>query len=186
MDCLVLLFCVLQFIFFKEKNTFFILFARNFACSKVLTVVTLRYMFTCYMLHPRQFSCRKSSELFFSRFNFSDDNPLTTEVSFQTFWSWYIEFSKWLFVFFTFQTLCRWLLSVKKNYRNVTYHNWRHAFNVAQTMFCCLRVSEWSWQCRLLHRVIVLSCFLLFFLFFFACHFPITNLQSDRGGVLLH
>lgn len=32
-------------------------------------------------------------------------------------------------------TLCRWLLSVKKNYRQVTYHNWRHAFNVAQMMF---------------------------------------------------
>lgn len=32
-------------------------------------------------------------------------------------------------------TLCRWLLSVKKNYRPVTYHNWRHAFNVAQMMF---------------------------------------------------
>lgn len=38
-----------------------------------------------------------------------------------------------------YETLCRWLLSVKKNYRNVTYHNWRHAFNVAQTMFCCIR-----------------------------------------------
>ncbi|KAI8042452.1 hypothetical protein M5D96_003765 [Drosophila gunungcola] len=31
-----------------------------------------------------------------------------------------------------YEVLCRWLLSVKKNYRNVTYHNWRHAFNVAQ------------------------------------------------------
>ena len=31
-------------------------------------------------------------------------------------------------------TLCRWLLSVRKNYRNVTYHNWDHAFNVTQTM----------------------------------------------------
>ena len=40
-----------------------------------------------------------------------------------------------------FQTLCRWLLSVKKNYRNVTYHNWRHAFNVAQTMFWMIAVS---------------------------------------------
>jgi dual 3',5'-cyclic-AMP and -GMP phosphodiesterase 11 len=30
-----------------------------------------------------------------------------------------------------YEVLCRWLLSVKKNYRNVTYHNWRHAFNVA-------------------------------------------------------
>lgn len=37
--------------------------------------------------------------------------------------------------------LCRWLLSVKKNYRNVTYHNWRHAFNVAQMMFAIVTVS---------------------------------------------
>ena len=30
-------------------------------------------------------------------------------------------------------TLCRWLLTVKKNYRTeVKYHNWRHAFSVAQ------------------------------------------------------
>jgi len=36
--------------------------------------------------------------------------------------------------------LCRWLLSVKKNYRKVTYHNWRHAFNVAQMMFSILTV----------------------------------------------
>ena len=35
-------------------------------------------------------------------------------------------------------TLCRWLLSVKKNYRQVTYHNWRHAFNVAQMMFAII------------------------------------------------
>ncbi|XP_036356755.1 dual 3',5'-cyclic-AMP and -GMP phosphodiesterase 11 isoform X1 [Octopus sinensis] len=38
--------------------------------------------------------------------------------------------------------LCRWLLSVKKNYRNVTYHNWRHAFNVTQTMFCMIKTGE--------------------------------------------
>ena len=31
------------------------------------------------------------------------------------------------------KTLCRWLLTVKKNYRTeVAYHNWRHAFQVAQ------------------------------------------------------
>ncbi|XP_041363475.1 dual 3',5'-cyclic-AMP and -GMP phosphodiesterase 11-like [Gigantopelta aegis] len=41
-----------------------------------------------------------------------------------------------------YETLCRWLLSVKKNYRNVTYHNWRHAFNVAQTMFCMIKVGH--------------------------------------------
>ena len=33
------------------------------------------------------------------------------------------------------ETLCRWLLTVKKNYRpEVIYHNWRHAFNVAQVI----------------------------------------------------
>ena len=41
-----------------------------------------------------------------------------------------------------YTTLCRWLLSVKKNYRNVTYHNWRHAFNVAQMMFVIITVSH--------------------------------------------
>ena len=31
------------------------------------------------------------------------------------------------------KTMCRWLLTVKKNYRpEVVYHNWRHAFNVCQ------------------------------------------------------
>ena len=39
------------------------------------------------------------------------------------------------------QTLCRWLLSVKKNYRPNIYHNWRHAFNVAQSMFTMITVS---------------------------------------------
>lgn len=37
-----------------------------------------------------------------------------------------------------YRILCRWLLSVRKNYRPVTYHNWRHAFNVAQMMFAIL------------------------------------------------
>lgn len=41
-----------------------------------------------------------------------------------------------------YNVLCRWLLSVKKNYRSVTYHNWRHAFNVAQTMFVMFKVGS--------------------------------------------
>ncbi|KAL5278928.1 PDE5A family protein [Megaselia abdita] len=41
-----------------------------------------------------------------------------------------------------YEVLCRWLLSVKKNYRNVTYHNWRHAFNVAQMMFSILTTTQ--------------------------------------------
>lgn len=42
-----------------------------------------------------------------------------------------------------YDVLCRWLLSVKKNYRNVTYHNWRHAFNVAQMMFAIVTGTQW-------------------------------------------
>uniref|UniRef100_A0A672HPN3 cGMP-specific 3',5'-cyclic phosphodiesterase n=1 Tax=Salarias fasciatus TaxID=181472 RepID=A0A672HPN3_SALFA len=39
-----------------------------------------------------------------------------------------------------YTSLCRWILSVKKNYRkNVAYHNWRHAFNTAQCMFALLK-----------------------------------------------
>ena len=37
--------------------------------------------------------------------------------------------------------MCSFILTVKKNYRPVTYHNWRHAFNVAQTMYTLLTVS---------------------------------------------
>ncbi|GAB6024627.1 hypothetical protein CHUAL_009771 [Chamberlinius hualienensis] len=42
-----------------------------------------------------------------------------------------------------YEVLCRWLLSVRKNYRQVTYHNWRHAFNVAQMMFSIITVTQW-------------------------------------------
>ncbi|XP_031730125.1 cGMP-specific 3',5'-cyclic phosphodiesterase isoform X2 [Anarrhichthys ocellatus] len=39
-----------------------------------------------------------------------------------------------------YMSLCQWVLSVKKNYRkNVAYHNWRHAFNTAQSMFTLLK-----------------------------------------------
>ena len=47
-----------------------------------------------------------------------------------------------------YETLCRWLLTVKRNYRNETvqYHNWYHAFNVAQMMFCMLTKTTWIGQ----------------------------------------
>jgi len=40
-------------------------------------------------------------------------------------------------------TLCRWLCSVRRNYRDVTYHNWRHAHNVCQLMFAILVNTAW-------------------------------------------
>ncbi|XP_046852626.1 dual 3',5'-cyclic-AMP and -GMP phosphodiesterase 11-like isoform X2 [Xenia sp. Carnegie-2017] len=42
------------------------------------------------------------------------------------------------------EVLCRWIMSVKKNYRHVTYHNWRHAFNVGQTMFAIMKNASIS------------------------------------------
>jgi dual 3',5'-cyclic-AMP and -GMP phosphodiesterase 11 len=43
---------------------------------------------------------------------------------------------------------CRWLFTVKKNYRNdtVKYHNWYHAFNVTQLMFSMLKATDWVSQ----------------------------------------
>ncbi|KAG8237830.1 hypothetical protein J437_LFUL002439 [Ladona fulva] len=41
-----------------------------------------------------------------------------------------------------YSVLCRWVLSVRKNYRPVKYHNWRHALNVAQTMFAMLKTGK--------------------------------------------
>ena len=42
-----------------------------------------------------------------------------------------------------YNVLCRFLVSVRKNYRPVAYHNWRHAFNVAQMMFAILHNTQW-------------------------------------------
>jgi len=42
------------------------------------------------------------------------------------------------------QTLCRWVASVKRNYRDVPYHNWRHAFNVCQSAFCMIKTGKLS------------------------------------------
>lgn len=41
-----------------------------------------------------------------------------------------------------YKLLCNWVLTVKKNYRKVIYHNWRHAFNVTQMMFLMLKESD--------------------------------------------
>ena len=43
------------------------------------------------------------------------------------------------------QTLVRWLLTVRKNYRHVAYHNWRHAFNVCHVMFLWFTVWWRHW-----------------------------------------
>lgn len=39
-------------------------------------------------------------------------------------------------------SLIRWSITVRKNYRAVMYHNWRHGFNVAQMMFAMLTSGQ--------------------------------------------
>ncbi|XP_041367217.1 cGMP-specific 3',5'-cyclic phosphodiesterase-like [Gigantopelta aegis] len=41
-----------------------------------------------------------------------------------------------------YAVVCKWILSVKKNYRPVIYHNWRHAFNVCQSAFSMLYTGK--------------------------------------------
>ncbi|XP_034715739.1 cone cGMP-specific 3',5'-cyclic phosphodiesterase subunit alpha' isoform X2 [Etheostoma cragini] len=40
------------------------------------------------------------------------------------------------------ETLTRWMYTVRKGYRSITYHNWRHGFNVGHTMFCLLQTGR--------------------------------------------
>lgn len=43
---------------------------------------------------------------------------------------------------FELEKLCRFIMSVKKNYRRVPYHNWKHAVTVAHCMFAILQSSR--------------------------------------------
>uniref|UniRef100_A0AAQ5ZDE6 Phosphodiesterase n=1 Tax=Amphiprion ocellaris TaxID=80972 RepID=A0AAQ5ZDE6_AMPOC len=38
--------------------------------------------------------------------------------------------------------LTRWMYTVRRGYRDITYHNWRHGFNVGQTMFALLLTGK--------------------------------------------
>ncbi|KAJ8418236.1 hypothetical protein AAFF_G00139450 [Aldrovandia affinis] len=40
------------------------------------------------------------------------------------------------------EALIRWMYTIRKGYRDVTYHNWRHGFNVGQTMFALLTTGN--------------------------------------------
>ncbi|KAG9341026.1 hypothetical protein JZ751_019779, partial [Albula glossodonta] len=40
------------------------------------------------------------------------------------------------------ETLTRWMYTIRKGYRDITYHNWRHGFNVGQTMFALLTTGN--------------------------------------------
>ncbi|KAA8583767.1 hypothetical protein FQN60_014975 [Etheostoma spectabile] len=40
------------------------------------------------------------------------------------------------------EILTRWMYTVQRGYRDITYHNWRHGFNVGQTMFALLLTGK--------------------------------------------
>ncbi|XP_061192599.1 probable 3',5'-cyclic phosphodiesterase pde-5 isoform X5 [Saccostrea echinata] len=43
---------------------------------------------------------------------------------------------------FDIDDMIRFTLTVRKNYRNVPYHNWAHAFSVAHAMFAVIKTSQ--------------------------------------------
>lgn len=43
---------------------------------------------------------------------------------------------------FELEKLCRFIMSVKKNYRRVPYHNWKHAVTVAHCMYAILQSNH--------------------------------------------
>jgi cAMP and cAMP-inhibited cGMP 3',5'-cyclic phosphodiesterase 10 len=40
------------------------------------------------------------------------------------------------------KALLRFVLTVKKNYRRVPYHNWSHGFGVANSMYAIIKNSQ--------------------------------------------
>ena len=42
---------------------------------------------------------------------------------------------------FEYETVVRFFITVKKNYRQVAYHNWAHGFHVANSIYSILKSS---------------------------------------------
>ena len=40
---------------------------------------------------------------------------------------------------FDYETLVRFVITVRKNYRQVAYHNWTHGFHVANSIYSILK-----------------------------------------------
>ncbi|XP_071946809.1 cGMP-specific 3',5'-cyclic phosphodiesterase-like isoform X2 [Antedon mediterranea] len=88
-----------------------------------------------------------------------DDLQLTEEETLQATLSMMMEFDFLGKFHIPKEVMCSWLLSVRKNYRAVLYHNWRHAFNVAQTMFCMLKTGDMEHVFSdIEHMVLIVAC----------------------------
>merc|ERR1719427_489196 len=47
---------------------------------------------------------------------------------------------------FEYEILARFVITVKKNYRSVAYHNWTHGFHVANSIYSILKACPGSFQ----------------------------------------
>ncbi|KAK3551315.1 hypothetical protein QTP70_013919 [Hemibagrus guttatus] len=103
----------------------------------------LSYHATCSKAEVDRLKAAKvplSSELGIDEFHFNDfslDNDAMITASLRMF----LELSVVQKFKMDYEVLCRWLLTVRKNYRTVAYHNWRHAFNVSQCMFIMITTA---------------------------------------------
>ena len=43
---------------------------------------------------------------------------------------------------FVFNKLARFIMTVRKNYRSVSYHNWKHGFQVSHALYCILKKNR--------------------------------------------
>uniref|UniRef100_A0A8C4I2M4 PDEase domain-containing protein n=1 Tax=Dicentrarchus labrax TaxID=13489 RepID=A0A8C4I2M4_DICLA len=62
------------------------------------------------------------------------------------------------------EVLVRFMYSVSKGYRKITYHNWRHGFNVGQTMFTLLTtgmLKRYYTDLEVMAMITAVSCFKL-------------------------
>ncbi|KAJ8415899.1 hypothetical protein AAFF_G00404560 [Aldrovandia affinis] len=106
----------------------------------------LSYHATCSKVEVDRLKAAKiplSSELGIDEFHFNDfslDNDAMITASLRMF----LELGVVQKFKIDYEVLCRWLLTVRKNYRTVAYHNWRHAFNVYQCMFAMIKTAEFQ------------------------------------------
>ncbi|KAM6910790.1 dual 3',5'-cyclic-AMP and -GMP phosphodiesterase 11A [Xenentodon cancila] len=106
----------------------------------------LSYHATCSKVEVDRLKAAKiplSNELGIDEFHFNDfslDNDAMITASLRMF----LELGVVQKFKIDYEVLCRWLLTVRKNYRTVAYHNWRHAFNVSQCMFVMITTASFQ------------------------------------------
>lgn len=107
---------------------------RHFFVSSIFTLITPTFHFWQRMLIPSTSSLSLAT-LRFDDFSLNEDQMIKACIRM------FIDLDLIERFHIDYKVLCKWILSVRKNYRPVLYHNWRHAFNVAQMMFAIFVVS---------------------------------------------